>query len=243
MLPQAADCSAASMRPGGETAHHYFGGPDPDQPARGNHPILTLGNPGPVNGSSHLWPTRGHFQATPEPGRADQAGNRCTFMALHQQILRSARHDMTRFQGNDPLGQIRMICARAAVRQVYPLGANSAICRHAASEIESCAVTGAGLLLAREYPPNSVRLGGRGRAAAWLPRSGCSGHLPHPIGVRRIDGAWSSGHWRAIGAAEAAVQRPLLVAGHEPVEEDHHRPPGTWRSGGPVSRRADRAAQ
>ena len=124
MLPQTAGCSAARVRPGGETAHHYFGGPDPDQPARGNHPILTLGNPGPVNGSSHLWPTRGHFQATPEPGRADQAGNSCTFMALHQQILRSARHDMTRFQGNDPLGQIRMICARAAVRQVYPLGAN-----------------------------------------------------------------------------------------------------------------------
>ncbi len=98
---------------------------------------------------------------------------------------------------------------------------------------------------ARENAPSrrSVRLGGRGRAAAWLPRSGCSGRLPHPIGVRRIDGAWSSGHWRAIGAAEAAVQRPLLIADHEPVEQDRHRPPGTWRSGGPVSCRAGWAGQ
>lgn len=32
---------------------------------------------------------------------------------------------MTRFQGADPPGQIRKICARAAVRQVYPPGVNN----------------------------------------------------------------------------------------------------------------------
>ncbi len=31
-----------------------------------------------------------------------------------------------------------------------------------------------------------------------------------------------------VGAAEAAVQRPLLVADHEPMEQDRHRLLGTW---------------
>jgi len=55
MLPQAADCSAASMRPGGETAHHYFGGPDPDQPARHHGGAVPRLVPGRGAGSRWWW--------------------------------------------------------------------------------------------------------------------------------------------------------------------------------------------
>jgi integrase/recombinase XerD len=45
------------------------------------------------------------------------------------------------------------------------------------------------------------------------------------------------------GLGAPLVGASALGSGHEPVEEGHHRPPGIWRSGGPVSRWAGWAGQ
>jgi hypothetical protein len=80
-----------------------------------------------------------------------------------------------------------------------------------------------------------------------------SGPLPWGTGMRVIRHPfvhaaqrWRGGrdparyhpHVPGVDLAEVVVQGPLVVAGQEPVEQDRHRPPGIWRSGGPVSRRA-----
>jgi hypothetical protein len=56
--------------------------------------------------------------------------------------------------------------------------------------------------------------------------------------MSRTSPGWTVTSWGRRWSA-----RPLLAAGHEPVEEGHHRPPGIWRSGEPVSRWAGWAGQ
>jgi hypothetical protein len=80
----------------------------------------------------------------------------------------------------------------------------------------------------------------RGRARATSP-AGCA-PSPGSTGMR-WKRTFSIIHPPRMSAGRGWIMRPLLAAGHEPVEEGHHRPPGIWRSGGPVSRWAGWAGQ